>query len=54
MGAAYWVRSVFALSAYLITAILLKEIRASGRIDVKAFYIRRILRIWPLYFAALF
>ncbi len=43
----------FALSAYLITAILLREQRAAGRIGVRAFYMRRILRIWPLYFFAL-
>lgn len=51
---AYGVDLFFALSAYLITAILLKEYRTVGRIDVKAFYVRRILRIWPLYYAALF
>jgi peptidoglycan/LPS O-acetylase OafA/YrhL len=43
----------FALSAYLITEILLRERRAAGSIDVRAFYARRILRIWPLYFFAL-
>jgi len=40
----------FALSAYLITEILLRERRKSGSISLKNFYIRRILRIWPLYF----
>jgi peptidoglycan/LPS O-acetylase OafA/YrhL len=40
----------FVLSAYLITELLLREQTASGKIDVKAFYLRRILRIWPLYF----
>lgn len=43
----------FALSAYLITELLLREQRATGRMDVRAFYVRRILRIWPLYFVAL-
>lgn len=43
----------FALSAYLITELLLQERRATGRMDVRAFYLRRILRIWPLYFVAL-
>jgi peptidoglycan/LPS O-acetylase OafA/YrhL len=41
----------FALSAYLITSLLLRERDASGRLDVGRFYVRRILRIWPLYFA---
>jgi len=40
----------FALSSYLITELLLREAEFSGALDVKAFYIRRILRIWPLYF----
>ncbi|HXZ29443.1 MAG TPA: acyltransferase [Terriglobales bacterium] len=43
----------FVLSGYLITDLLLKERDQSGRVDVKAFYVRRILRIWPLYFLAL-
>jgi peptidoglycan/LPS O-acetylase OafA/YrhL len=52
-GGSYGVDLFFALSAYLITAILLKEHHKFGKIDVKAFYARRILRIWPLYFTAL-
>ena len=40
----------FVLSAYLITELLLKEKLLTGVLDVKSFYIRRILRIWPLYF----
>jgi peptidoglycan/LPS O-acetylase OafA/YrhL len=44
----------FALSAYLITELLLRERRSRGFIDVRAFYSRRILRIWPLYYVALF
>ena len=40
----------FALSAYLITVLLIREEEARGKIDIKAFYTRRILRIWPLYF----
>ena len=43
----------FVLSAYLITEILLREMRLLGRFDIKAFYLRRMLRIWPLYFAFL-
>jgi peptidoglycan/LPS O-acetylase OafA/YrhL len=40
----------FALSAYLITEILRRELTVTGRIDLRAFYLRRGLRIWPLYF----
>jgi peptidoglycan/LPS O-acetylase OafA/YrhL len=43
----------FALSAYLITELLLREQCSRGAIDIRAFYIRRILRIWPLYYFAL-
>jgi peptidoglycan/LPS O-acetylase OafA/YrhL len=39
------------LSAYLLTAILLEEHRLRGRISIGHFWIRRGLRIWPLYFA---
>ncbi|MBS1851108.1 MAG: acyltransferase [Acidobacteria bacterium] len=40
----------FALSSYLITELLLREKESTGGVDVRAFYLRRILRIWPLYF----
>lgn len=40
----------FVLSGYLITFLLLKEKELTGTIAVGAFYKRRILRIWPLYF----
>ena len=43
----------FALSAYLITTLLLRERGSSGDLDMRSFYIRRILRIWPLYFGFL-
>jgi peptidoglycan/LPS O-acetylase OafA/YrhL len=40
----------FTLSGYLITRLLLRERETTGHIDLRAFYIRRVLRIWPLYF----
>lgn len=40
----------FVLSSYLITELLIREHSRTGRLDVKSFYIRRALRIWPLYF----
>jgi peptidoglycan/LPS O-acetylase OafA/YrhL len=43
----------FTLSAYLITELLTMEKRSTGSVDVRSFYIRRILRIWPLYFLIL-
>ena len=47
---AFGVSLFFVLSAYLITELLLREKELVGTLDVKSFYIRRILRIWPLYF----
>jgi peptidoglycan/LPS O-acetylase OafA/YrhL len=41
----------FVLSSYLITELLLREHKNNGTVHVRAFFIRRILRIWPLYFA---
>lgn len=40
----------FALSGFLITYLLLAEENITGAVSVKKFYIRRVLRIWPLYF----
>ncbi len=48
---AYGVDLFFALSAYLITSLLLRERASQGAIDLRGFYVRRILRIWPLYLA---
>jgi peptidoglycan/LPS O-acetylase OafA/YrhL len=53
-GGAFGVDLFFALSSYLITTLLLREREACGTIDVSSFYARRVLRIWPLYFAFLF
>ena len=44
----------FVLSGFLITYLLIKEKRNNNRIQVGRFWMRRILRIWPLYFACVF
>jgi peptidoglycan/LPS O-acetylase OafA/YrhL len=49
-GAAYSVDSFFVLSAYLITELLLRERDKLGTVNTRAFYVRRILRVWPVYF----
>ena len=49
-GGAYGVDLFFALSAYLITELLLREREEQGSLDIRSFYVRRILRIWPLYY----
>ena len=43
----------FVLSGYLITTLLLREREESGRIDLMAFYLRRIFRIIPVYLLVL-
>lgn len=40
----------FLLSAFLITELLLRERQSTGDVHLGLFYLRRILRIWPLYF----
>jgi peptidoglycan/LPS O-acetylase OafA/YrhL len=40
----------FVLSGFLITWILLDDKNVNNRIHVGAFYMRRVLRIWPVYF----
>jgi peptidoglycan/LPS O-acetylase OafA/YrhL len=50
---AFGVNLFFLLSSYLVTELLIRERAHFGRVDLKAFFIRRILRIWPLYFAFL-
>src|ERR1700730_1499163 len=49
----YGVDLFFTLSAYLITTLLSREIARTETIDIPAFYLRRVLRIWPLYFGFL-
>jgi len=44
------VQIFFVLSGYLITTLLLREEREFGRVDLRAFWVRRVLRIWPLYY----
>ncbi len=43
----------FVLSGFLITSLMFHEQGASSSFSVKNFYIRRALRIWPLYFVTL-
>lgn len=44
------VTAFFVLSGYLITWLLIKELARTGRIDLRQFYIRRTLRIFPAYY----
>jgi peptidoglycan/LPS O-acetylase OafA/YrhL len=53
VGGSFGVDLFFVLSAYLITELLRREKLATGSIDIGGFYLRRILRLWPLYFGFL-
>ncbi len=44
----------FCISGYLISGPLIRELSATGRIDLKSFFIRRTLRIFPPYYFLLF
>lgn len=44
----------FLLSAFLITELLMREEDRLGTIHMGSFYMRRILRIWPLYFTVFY
>jgi peptidoglycan/LPS O-acetylase OafA/YrhL len=50
----YGVQIFFVLSGYLITSILVREYDTIGRLDFRAFYMRRILRIFPAFYLFLF
>lgn len=53
-AAADGVSFFFVLSGFLITYLIVKEKAESGKINVLYFYMRRSLRIWPLYFLLVF
>lgn len=43
----------FILSGFLITFLMFKEQTKYGSINISSFYLRRVLRIWPLYYLTL-
>ena len=45
------VMTFFVISGYLITHLLRKEWEREGRIDLRAFYVRRFYRIFPAFYA---
>jgi peptidoglycan/LPS O-acetylase OafA/YrhL len=46
-GGALEVQVFFVLSGWLITSLLAGELARHGTLDVRAFYVRRALRLWP-------
>ena len=47
------VTTFFVISGFLITYLLMNEIGKTNDVSIPKFYMRRILRIWPLYYAYL-
>jgi peptidoglycan/LPS O-acetylase OafA/YrhL len=45
------VKVFFVISGYLITTLLLNEEAARGRISLSKFYVRRVIRIFPAFYA---
>jgi peptidoglycan/LPS O-acetylase OafA/YrhL len=43
----------FVLSGFLITTLALREEERQGRVDLRGFYVRRIFRLFPAYYAVL-
>lgn len=44
------VRTFFVISGFLITGLLIRERARNGRVSLKAFYMRRVLRIFPAFY----
>lgn len=51
LGGSTGVQIFFVLSGFLISYLLITEIQLTGRVNILQFYLRRVLRIWPLYYA---
>ncbi|MCD6063851.1 MAG: acyltransferase [Flavipsychrobacter sp.] len=49
-GGGIGVQFFFVLSGFLITHIICEEKVRTGQLNLKNFFVRRILRIWPLYY----
>ena len=50
---AFGLQVFFFLSSFLISELLLQEDERTSTVHLGAFFTRRVLRIWPLYFFAL-
>ncbi len=50
-GGGIGVQFFFVLSGFLITYLLVADKLARGQVDLRRFFIRRSLRIWPLFYA---
>lgn len=53
LGGELGVRFFFILSGFLITYLMFDEQKRIGTLRIGPFYVRRLLRIWPLYFLSI-
>lgn len=53
-GGGIGVQFFFVLSGFLITYIICEEKQTNGSLNLKHFFARRVLRIWPLFYLAVF
>src|SRR6187399_1084838 len=53
LGGHHGVTVFFVLSGFLITRLLLQEQQRAGKINFKAFFIRRSFRLFPIYYVVL-
>jgi peptidoglycan/LPS O-acetylase OafA/YrhL len=53
LGGGQGVSVFFVLSGYLITMLALREVRARGHLNIRAFFLRRVFRLFPLYYFVL-
>ena len=51
---AFAVQFFFVLSGFLITYLLFNELESTKSISLPTFYLKRVLRIWPLYYVLVF
>ncbi|MBS1774132.1 MAG: acyltransferase [Bacteroidetes bacterium] len=49
-GGGIGVQFFFVLSGFLITYIICEEKKQTGSVNLKHFFVRRVLRIWPLFY----
>ena len=52
-GGELGVNFFFILSGFLITYLLINEKNKTGKLSITYFYLRRLLRVWPLFFLTL-
>ena len=52
--AGFGVTLFFVISGFLITFLLIKELNKTNTISIGKFYLRRIFRIWPIYYLFIF